>query len=99
MADHELRPECAKEFGKISTALEGQKELRSDQKVMMSDLGEIKTMLVAHIALDDGRNARLDSFESGLDKLDGRVYSISAKVAGVVGILIVIAHYVAGKLL
>ena len=115
-ADHEMRPECSREFGKISTALEFHKGWRDEQlsklnklqseiekltgngnrgKIdeLASSLASVERMMTDHLARSEASQQRISSLEQRVDVLDSRVFSTSVKVAGAVGLLVLIGQY------
>ena len=53
-----------------------------------SDIAEIKTMLVSHMAEATARDHRLDAHATRLDKLDSRIYAVAVGAAGLTAVLI-----------
>ena len=58
-----------------------------------SDLADIKTMLVSHLAEAAGRDNRITMLEGQFNKLDNRVYSIAIKVAAAAAALALFVNY------
>ena len=61
MADHEMRPECAVEFGKIQTALEFHKEWRDESRNTLSCIKKEVEKLTGN-----GNRGRIDSIADQL---------------------------------
>lgn len=122
MNDHEMRSECAKEFGSIQTALAFHKEWREEQShkldriqkevekltgngnkgkidELFNKLSDLNTLIAQHIAMAESSQHRIEVLEQKTGLLEERIFSTSLKVAGVVGAVTIILHWVASKLL
>jgi hypothetical protein len=64
MADHELRPECAKEFGSIQKGLEFHKEWRDEQRVALSTLQREVEKLTGN-----GNRGRIDGISDDISEI------------------------------
>jgi len=89
MADHDLRPECAELFGKISAEISG---LRDDTTEHRAEYREIRKLITAN------REAVLDAFAALREDVAGlkvRAKGWSAIIAALVsvGIAMVVAAF------
>jgi len=108
--EHEMRPECALEFGRIQTALEFHKEWREETTQKLNciqkeiekltgngnrgKIDEIRILIEGQIASFAASEHRIDDLEKKIKLLEERVFSTSLKVAGGIGVASVIIHYV-----
>jgi len=97
-ADHNMRPECAKEFGELKQGLRTANEFRiefrhelSDIKKRIDDLQrstsinatEVRDLLKGHIGESTGRDRRLEAVEAAIEKLDNRAWTERATSGGI----------------
>lgn len=98
--EHDLRPGCAKEFGRLQEAQrnnhEFKEEMRHDLDEIrraMSDIPEIKTMLVAHIGESTGGWQRIEALEQDIVRIEDKMWSERLKASGLTGSLLLLGSY------
>lgn len=100
--EHLLRPECAREFGKIAEAQKNNAEFRNevrtelaDIKKSLADIPDIKTMLAEHLGQAGGGWQRIKALEDSLDKLDKRIWAERLTTGAITGtVMLLINHFV-----
>lgn len=97
---HEMRPECAREFGKLSAEAKAHSEFRAEVradlaelKTQLADLADIKEMLAEHIGQSTGGWQRIETLENHQSKLEDRMWGERLKSGGIVGILILAIQF------
>jgi len=87
--DHKMRPDCAKEFGKIEATLHEHETFRREVKESLSDIKrsletivEIKEMLAVMNTERAAEIARVAALEATGDKLDRRMWGERVKIGG-----------------
>jgi hypothetical protein len=87
--DHELRPECAREFGRIQAAEEAAREFRAEVRNSLGDIkddvADMKEMLANHVGVATSVVDRIEAAEEDIDIINDRMWRervISAGGAG-----------------
>ena len=70
---------------------------RGKMDELSSKIGDLSTMLVAHIASCDASQHRIESLENRTKDLEERIFSTALKVAGAVGMMTMLLSYLGNR--
>lgn len=101
---HDMRPGCAKEFGKIQAQQEMNQEFRievrhefQNLKEALGDIVDIKAMLAEHIGAAGGGWDRIEALEANHKLIESRMWQDRLKTSGVTGLIILLADFLISK--
>jgi hypothetical protein len=102
--DHSMRPECAKEFGKIEANLHEHAIFRTEVRTELRGLkeqiesvqtgvAEIHRLLSGHLGEAGGGWERIRDLESSLKRMDDRMWTERLKTGGVVTACVAVLQF------
>lgn len=110
---HHLRPECAKEFGKIEASLANHRRFREEVRSELRDIkiqiesltssvtvgvSDIRNMLAEHIGESHGVHHRIKSLESDIDNVESRLWSERLKASAITGGLVFVIEFLLSRI-
>ena len=96
--DHTMRPECAKEFGKLETYAKVQAEFRLSMEKDIRELKQVnmdmREMLAGHLSRSESVLGRLKVVEDEQRRMNKSIMSLGVKIGSVIAVLQVITQLV-----
>ena len=101
---HSMRPECAKEFGRIEANLNEHanfrrevrselKDLKEKMETINSGVAEIHRLLSGHLGEAGGGWDRIAKVEKSLTKIEDRMWAERLKTGGVVALCVAFLQF------
>ena len=112
LSEHSMRPECAKEFGKIEASLANHRRFREEVRGELRDIkmqietlsssvtggvSDIRNMLAEHIGESHGVQHRIKSLESDIDNVEARLWSERLKASAITGGLVFVIEFLLSR--
>ena len=66
---------------------------------LFAKLGSLESLIATHIAIAESSQHRIDQLEAKTTRLEERIYSTALKVAGVIGVVTLLLHWLGSKFL
>ena len=66
---------------------------------LFSKLGSLESLIATHIAIAESSQHRIEQLEAKTTRLEERIYSTALKVAGVIGVVTLLLHWLGSKFL